>query len=132
MRDEGTGDHVRPILNGDLDATGGARVLLGGLHVFADGVLLAEDFAAGVEHGMVSRGTCEWRGARYSRGETCEFRGTRKVRREGHVSCRERGMLRREGRVNCGLSGAAHSKMFCSDFVVPLLFAMSGARLPTL
>ena len=27
--------------------------------------------------------------------------------------------------------GAAHSKRLCSDFVVPLLFAVSGARLPT-
>ena len=46
MRDEGTGDHVRPVLKGDLDATGGARVALGGLHVFADALLLAEKFAA--------------------------------------------------------------------------------------
>ena len=27
--------------------------------------------------------------------------------------------------------GAAHSKRLCSDFVVPLFFAVSGARLPT-
>ena len=27
--------------------------------------------------------------------------------------------------------GAAHSKRLCSDFVVPLLTAASGARLPT-
>ncbi len=62
MRDEGTGDHVRPVLKGDLDAFGGA--LAGGLHVFADGVLLAEQFAAGAEGGMVRRATCELRGAR--------------------------------------------------------------------
>jgi hypothetical protein len=100
MRDEGTGDHVRPLLKGDLDAAGLARVILGGLHVFADGVLLADHFAAGAVKKVVKT-ACKLQGRGMVRSGARDVWVARSTEwlREGRVDCGEHGMVRREGRA---------------------------------